>query len=313
MYKIVIGLFLMVSMAFLRSEEKIVQANHIEICYEAFGQKNDRAFLLIMGAGGQGIIWPTAFCEKLSQQGFYVIRYDQRDAGHSTCVDYEVAPYDLLDMAKDAIGLLDVLEIKRAHLFGLSMGGPIAELMAVHFPDRVISLGMVGSHFDYQPYNETSYPTARGPGAFSTPDENYLKEIDKILKEQADTFDQKVEQKTKIWTLLYGSLFPPNEKALVEMMEEYMRRAKHPDQVKNYRTVLLGSEERVKAIHRQVLVPTVIFQGTEDPILGTDHAIALQEAIKGSHLYLVEGLGHLIHPHFFDFLIDRLASHAKNE
>lgn len=79
---------------------------------------------MVMGGCCQGILWPTEFCQKLADEGFYVIRYDHRDAGFSTCFDFETDPYDLIDMAKDAIGLLDYLEVEKTHLFGLSMGGP---------------------------------------------------------------------------------------------------------------------------------------------------------------------------------------------
>src|SRR5262245_20437711 len=135
------------------AEANMVQANGIEIFYETFGDEKNPAFLLIMGGGGQGVCWPKEFCQKLAAKGYYVIRYDQRDSGLSTCIDIEKNPYDLQDMAKDGLGLLDALHIEKAHLFGLSMGGPIAEIMSLLAPQKVESIAMMGSCMDYRPLN----------------------------------------------------------------------------------------------------------------------------------------------------------------
>ena len=114
-------------------EDEIAFANGIHICYETFGQKSQPSLLLIIGGCCQGIMWPREFCELLAQN-FFVIRYDHRDTGYSSCFDFKTGPYTILDLAKDAIGLLDALDVDKAHLCGLSMGGPIAELMAAHYP-----------------------------------------------------------------------------------------------------------------------------------------------------------------------------------
>ena len=125
----------------LHSESNIAHANGIDIWYETFGTPTDPAYLLITGGGGcQGILWPTYFCERLAKEGFYVIRYDNRDSGFSTCFDFNTNPYTLSDIAKDAIGLLDFLRIEKAHVFGLSMGGLVAKIMAAHYPQRIFSI-----------------------------------------------------------------------------------------------------------------------------------------------------------------------------
>ena len=134
-----------------------VKANGIEIEYETAGDKADPALLLVMGLGAQLTIWPDSFFEGLAQQGFYVIRFDNRDTGLSTGFDswgvpnlpaavQKVmkgekvdAPYLLKDMAADAIGLLDALDIQRAHMVGASMGGMIAQIVAAKFPQRTLS------------------------------------------------------------------------------------------------------------------------------------------------------------------------------
>jgi len=102
--------------------ERVVQANGIEIWAEDFGEPRNPAVLLVMGAGGQGILWPDELCAALVAAGHYVIRYDNRDTGQSTCVEFAKAPYTLSDMARDAVGVLDAFGVQRAHVMGASMG-----------------------------------------------------------------------------------------------------------------------------------------------------------------------------------------------
>ena len=121
--------FLCLSSFLQAFEQKVVQTNGLEFWTESFGKKENPALLLIMGSGSQGIQWPQKFCEQLANKGYFVIRYDHRDVGLSSTIDYQKTPYTLLDMGKDAISILDSYGIKKAHIVGFSMGGPIALLI----------------------------------------------------------------------------------------------------------------------------------------------------------------------------------------
>ncbi len=133
-------------------------SNGIELCYETFGDPDDPTVLLVMGLGAQLLGWPVPFCEGLVDRGFHVVRYDHRDVGLSTWFDdhpVDLAeamplllageapevPYRLSDMAADAAGLLDALGVDRAHVVGASMGGMVAQTLAIEHPERVASLG----------------------------------------------------------------------------------------------------------------------------------------------------------------------------
>src|ERR1700722_20304356 len=98
-----------------KTNGQIAKANEIDIWYETFGDEKSKPLLLIMGGCCQGVLWHRQFCESLADEGFYVIRYDHRDSGFSSCYDYETNPYGLMDMAKDAIGLLDAIGIQKTH------------------------------------------------------------------------------------------------------------------------------------------------------------------------------------------------------
>jgi pimeloyl-ACP methyl ester carboxylesterase len=118
-----------------------VKANNIEIWYEEFGESTNPAVLLIMGAGCQGIMWNMELINGIINASYHVIRFDNRDTGLSTWIDdFNATPYSYEDMAADTIGLMDALNIEKAHIIGWSMGGMIAQLMAIHYPDRVLSL-----------------------------------------------------------------------------------------------------------------------------------------------------------------------------
>src|ERR1700754_284571 len=140
--------------------ERMATVGALDICYETFGDRQDPPLLLVMGLGTQMLGWPDAFCEALAARGFFVIRYDNRDAGRSTHFkgqrpptikqlllrDKAAAAYSLADMAADGAGLLDALGIERAHVAGASMGGMIAQLIAADHPDRVRSLASIMSN-----------------------------------------------------------------------------------------------------------------------------------------------------------------------
>ena len=138
--------------------EQFLQSNGLKLAFDEFGNKTDPAIVLVMGLGSQMVQWPIDFCEALASSGYRVIRFDNRDIGLSekVKVDKEVSilkvmamkavglpvsvPYDLYDMAQDAVGVLDALEIDRAHWVGVSMGGMIAQVVAAKYPNRCSTL-----------------------------------------------------------------------------------------------------------------------------------------------------------------------------
>ena len=124
-----------------------VRSNGIELYYESFGKPSNPAIVLIMGLDAQCVIWSMGFIEPLVKAGYNVVRFDNRDIGLSTWIDdwYRSTPYTLEDMAADTVGLLDALQIKKAHIMGASMGGMIAQRVAISYPERVLSLTSIMS------------------------------------------------------------------------------------------------------------------------------------------------------------------------
>ncbi len=283
------------------------QANDVSIWYETFGKKENPAVLLIMGGCCQGVLWPKIFCEKLANEGFHVIRYDHRDSGLSTCFDFEKQPYDPLDMAQDAVSVLDAAGVKKARIFGVSLGAFIAELMAGYFPERVDSILLMGSTTNIHPMNLAYANLPQDDQAsLPPPSPDYLAWMKEYMKLAPKTDEEKLAQREAGWNKLNGQKFPLNETINREIHREFLSRMRFPQGVINHITMLRRelSEELVRTVPSKIKVPTVIIHGTEDPIFAPDHGEALHRAIPHSKYLLMEGMGHVPGDHFFDLYID---------
>jgi pimeloyl-ACP methyl ester carboxylesterase len=290
---------------------QIAKANGIEIWYETFGDEKDPALMMMMGGFGQGILWPTEFCERLAKRGFYVIRYDHRDTGLSTCVNFEKNPYNLLDMAADATGLLDHLKIEKAHVCGLSMGGSIAQLMSVNFPKRVATLILIASSCDLRPcmlaYDKI-YPSDI---TLSRPKEIYLNWMHKFLQAPPQSKEEQLEERVLCWAILNGTQVPFEEQRYREIHAEFLDRLKHPESLTNHLLAIKQSFTMLQTVQQQVTVPVLVIHGSEDPILPPDHGEALHAAIPHSRYLFVEGLGHVLNRYFYDLIVQEIERHAK--
>jgi len=300
---------LLSSLTLFASQGQVATANGIDIWYETFGKKEDPALLLIMGGCCQGVLWDEVFCERLAQEGFYVIRYDHRDSGLSACFDFEKSPYGLMDMTKDAVGVLDVAGVKKAHLFGISLGGLLAELLAGYFPERVHTILVMGFSCDIHPMNLAfAGLSPEEKGVFSPPSPRYLSWMKEFMKLSPQTDEEKLAQRLEGWNRLNGQKIPLNEKSNRAIHMEFLSRLRYPQGIINHITMLRDeqSEAFVRTVPFLVKVPTVILQGSEDPIFSPDHGEALNRAIENSEYFLVDGMGHVPNDYFYDFYIDIL-------
>jgi pimeloyl-ACP methyl ester carboxylesterase len=254
--------------------EGYVDTNGIRLWYEDLGDPDGEAVVLIMGATASAISWPSELLEALTAGGHRVVRFDNRDIGLSTHVDYATDPYTLDDMATDTKGLLDALRIDRAHFVGASMGGMISQLMALRYPDRVRSLGLL----------------ITSPG----PDERLSSTSEEVLAvaTRPATTDAELEQRVvDLWRVLTGSRFPFDEAPHRELAKIDTARGTNPNSA--HGLAVFTAPSRIDAL-AAVLVPTLIVHGTEDPIFPIDHGEALAKAIPGSTLVTWEGVGHEI-------------------
>lgn len=293
------------------SGEKFAKANNIDICYDTFGDKSKPALLLIQGFASQMIIWKEEFCRELASKGFFVIRFDNRDVGLTSKMDnmpipnpmdiiaslqkgeHPEVPYKLSDMAKDAVGLLDALQIQSAHIVGVSMGGMIAQTIAIEHPERVKTLTSLSS--------TTGNP--RLPQA--------KPEVGAILVTPPPPDRAKnIEGQLKIWKVLHGSKYTFPEQYIRERSAKVFDRNFYPAGSARQYAAIFGSGSRNKAL-ANLHVPTLVIHGDADPLIPFEGGKDTANTIPGAELLIIEGMGHTIPDEVRPQIIDAIVKNAK--
>lgn len=286
------------------------EANGIELVYDTFGDRHAPPILLISGLGNQMISWHERFCAQLAARGYWVIRFDNRDAGLSTTFEHmgtpsllaliwaylrgkpiEV-PYTLDDMSNDAVGLLDELGIESAHVVGGSLGGMIAQMMAIHHPYRLRTLtSMLSSTND--PWLPPPRPTALI-----------------VLRSAPQDRAGYLEHKLKVNRALRGGGFPANEAYIQEQaMRLYDRSRPSAGASRQMAAVMASTRSRRKGL-RSIPVPTLVIHGSADPLLPIKHGIHTAQVIPKAKLVIIDGLGHELPPSAWPQVVDAIARHA---
>src|ERR1700682_6832684 len=268
---------------------KIARANGIDLCYEIFGDAGAEPMLLIMGLGAQMIHWDDDFCRQLAARGFRVIRFDNRDIGKSsrmtggrrlTTVDMlkrrflkipVAAPYKLRDMAEDVTGLMDVLGIKSAHLVGASMGGMIAQELAISFPQRVRSLTSIMSTTG----NPKVPPPTREAAAI-------------LMAPPPANKEEYYARFAQTWKILRVGSFPLDESLDRARAERTYQRGLSPAGVGRQFRAILASGNR-KQRPASVKAPTLVIHGTVDPLVRPEGGKDTAASIPGAKLLMIEG------------------------
>ena len=289
---------------------RIAHANGINICYEIFGEASAEPLVLIMGLGGQMVQWDDAFCEQIAARGFRVIRFDNRDVGQSSKLAggkrltmWEMlkarflnippaAPYTLRDMAEDTIALMDVLGIRSAHMVGASMGGMIAQEIAIDFPERVRSLISMMSTTGNP---KLPQPTREAISIFMAPPPR-----------SRDEYIARFERKSKV---LRAGRFPEDEALDRSRAERVFDRGLNPAGVGRQIRAVLASGSRKERL-RKVKAPTLVIHGTADPLVDPKAAQDTAVSIPGAKLMMVQGMGHALPMPVWPEIIDAIDRHA---
>ncbi len=267
-------------------------ANGIELYYETFGSKDGDPLLLIMGVGAQAVMWPVGFCEALVEAGYYVIRYDSRDVGLSQKLDDAGtpnvlraalrkllglrvnAPYTLSDMAADGAGLIEALGFDKAHVFGVSLGGMVAQTMAIEKPHRVktmISMMSTTGSFRY-----VGKPRA----------------IRALLSRRvATTSEEAADNSVAFFNVVRGPGYAVDEEILRPASAHAFERCVYPPGFARQLVAAIASGDRTRAL-AQVRLPALIMHGSHDPLVPPSGGRATARAIPGAKLHIIEGLGH---------------------
>jgi pimeloyl-ACP methyl ester carboxylesterase len=288
-----------------------VAANGIELCYDEFGDPSDPPMLLIMGLATQMIVWDDEFCAMLAARGFRVIRFDNRDVGRSTHfvrartpsvlemmlvqatrLRFRV-PYLLADMAADALGLLDALGIASAHIVGISMGGAIAQEIAIHNPERIRTL--------------TSIMSTTGDPKLPRPARRAMLALGKRMPRERAAW---IREYVETWRVLAGDggLGFDSER-MARHGAETLDRGVNPAGASRQLFAMLASGDRTRALHG-VHVPTLVIHGSHDPLIPVAAGYATAKAVPGARLLVIDGMGHTLPEEVWPRLVDAIAEHA---
>lgn len=287
-----------------------VKANGIDICYDTLGNSEDPAMLLVMGLGAQLIAWNSELCSRIADKGFFVIRYDNRDVGLSTTFDSHhvnmanavkqalsgepvEAPYTLSDMAADAVGLLDAIGVAEAHVIGASMGGMIAQTIAIEYPQRVLTL--------------TSVMSTTGARKVSRPTPEFT---ELFMQKPADGRDGAIELALKVQRTI-GSRKYFDEGKVRQLAAEAYDRMYCPAGIARQILAILASGNRTSQL-RLLNVPTLVIHGRDDVLVPLDAGLATAEAIPGSDLLVLDDMGHDLPEPLWDNILDALLTHVSS-
>ena len=295
----------------------------IEIYYRDYGPIDAEPILLVQGLGGQLVNWPQHLIEFLIENNFRPIVFDNRDTGLSTRVDSDSfsdekrsdtivrsyiryylrlsieSEYTIDDMANDAIAVLDELNISKAHVLGISMGGMIAQIIASTHPDRTKTFTLIAS-------------TASTPSPLNGPTRKVRKLLMDRTKNPNSTIDQRVDRTRKIFSEIGYQGIDLNTDEFYEDIASSIKRGGNDDTgFGRQLTAILGSKNRLDKV-RSINAPTLIIHGKDDPLIKVKNAYRTNKLIKDSKLIVIPDMRHLIEPPVFDQFKQDLLNHLKS-
>jgi pimeloyl-ACP methyl ester carboxylesterase len=282
--------------------DRVVRTNGVDLCVETFGAPTDPAIVLIMGSSASMDWWEDEFCERLAAGSRFVIRYDQRDTGRSVSYEPGAPPYTVRDLAADAVGLLDALGVARAHVVGMSMGGAIAQLLALDHADRLASLTLIST-------------APAGPG----PDDPDLPAMSEAARERfAQVAEPDWSDRPAVMDYLVhlarvsaGSSRPFDEAGMRALWERVLDRTANIEASMKNHAALEGGERSRERL-RDVDAPTLVVHGTEDPVLPYGNGVALAREIPGAELLALEQTGHEVPRTVWGVLVPAILEHTSS-
>ncbi|MGZ4224733.1 MAG: alpha/beta fold hydrolase [Solirubrobacteraceae bacterium] len=288
------------------SGEQFARVGEIDLCYETFGDPGAPPMLLVMGLGGQMVLWDDRFCDTLAERGFFVIRFDNRDVGRSTILrelgvpsrtqlflrDRRGVKYSLDDMAGDAAGVMRRLDIAAAHVVGVSMGGMIAQLLAIQHPRRVRSLVSIMSTTGNRRVGQ-AHPRL-WPRMVRRP----RRDREGYIRDFIETYQT-----------IGSTRYPPDPERMRGRAERCFDRGLHPSGAARQLAAVITAYDRTPFL-RELNVATTVIHGSADPLVRPSGGRATARAIPGARLVMLEGMGHDMPPELWPEIIDAVCENA---
>jgi len=276
--------------------ECMIEANGVELCTEAFGEPTDPPILLVMGLGGSMLWWEEGFCQRLVERGRFVIRYDHRDTGRSATYEPGSPGYSGTELVADAAGVLDAYGLPAAHVVGVSAGGAFAQLLALDFADRVLSLVLISSS-----------PATPGDRVLPPPTAEFSHFVAGAEVDWSNR-DSVVEYLVGYSRLLAGGQRPFDEAALRDLVRRDIARAINVASLQNHDVV--AHDDRSDPDLSTIDAPTLVIHGIADPMFPLAHGEALAEEITDATLLALDGAGHGVDRADWDTMVHAIVHHT---
>jgi pimeloyl-ACP methyl ester carboxylesterase len=277
---------------------RIIEADGVDLAAEAFGDPDSPAILLIMGSMASMLWWPQKFCEQLAREGRHVIRYDNRDTGLSTNYPPGNPEYSFDDMADDAVRVLDGYGISSAHVVGMSMGGMIAQIMALSHPNRTRTLTLIST-------SPAGVDTSHLPGTTAA----YMQHSGSAADLDWSNRDQVIEFMVADVRAIAGTKHPFDEQRAREFIAADYDRARGFEHATNH--FLLSGGDVGKDKLARLEAPLLVIHGTSDPIFPIEHGREFANVVQQMRLVEIEGGGHELHPEDWDVMLGALITHTS--
>ncbi len=277
--------------------ERIIGVGGVELCTASFGDPAAPAILLVQGVGASMLWWDEGFCRILSGSRRFVIRYDHRDTGRSITYRPGQPGYTGADLVADAAGVLDAYGIPSAHVVGVSAGGAFAQLLALEFPERVLSLVLLSSS-----------PATSGDRELPPPTDAFRTFVATAQVDRSDR-ESAVEYLVAYCRMLSGGVRPFDETRMRDLVHRDVERARDPAAARNHDLLDAGRTPRARL--STIAAPTLVIHGTADPMFPIEHGVALAHEIPGARLLRLDGAGHGVDPVDRDTIAAAIVRHTS--
>jgi pimeloyl-ACP methyl ester carboxylesterase len=277
--------------------ERMIGANGAELCTEPFGDPADPPILLVMGIGASMLWWEEGFCRRLADGGRFVIRYDHRDTGRSVTYEPGRPGYTGADLVGDAARVLDAYGLPAAHIVGVSAGGAFAQLLALDFADRVLSLVLIST--------TSALPGQRG---LPPPTERFTRFVRTARVDWSDA-ESVIDYLVEYSRMLAGGERRFDEAAIRELVRRDVERARNFAAAQNHDNI--PEDDRSREPLTSITAPTLVIHGTADPMFPLGHAEALAKEIPGARLLTLEGAGHGVDRADWDTVARAILDHTR--
>lgn len=280
------------------TDMRMVQTGRVQLATETFGSERDPAILLVMGATASMLGWPERFCDDLARRGFFVIRFDHRDTGQSTTLPPGQAAYAAEDLAADVVGILDAYRLEKATLMGMSLGGYLAQMVALQHPERVRSLVLLAA----EPLGWD------GPALPNIPDEFFehfatLQTLDWSDRGEVIGFLQRIDEMSA------GSGQRFDAAQARARIERVLERTQSPASMFNHASMTLRDDWTGR--FREIRRPVLVIHGEDDPLLPVENGRAIASGIDGAEIHVIAGMGHELPASRFATISDLVTGHSR--